>query len=112
MSNDYTKQVVGRTVKARKDAGFASQSDIAKALGISRDRYARYETERIIHKEFITRFCEVTGITEGWLLSGEPSTSPPVLDEFTQLMSKIEDPDIRAELIKYALRLVLEKKHP
>lgn len=83
--SEYTARVLKRTTDARKAAGFKTQTDIAKALGISRERYAKYETERIIHKEFIAKFCELTDISESWLISGKVNIKgddlPPDIQE-------------------------------
>ena len=91
--NEYTSQVIKRTVKARKEAGFVSQAEIAKELKISRERYAKYETERIIHKELISKFCQLTGITEDWLLSGKKKK----LDDPNHIDLNIFDSGFREE---------------
>lgn len=68
-SSDYKKQVIKRTKEARL-RHFKSQSDIAEKLQIERARYAKYETERIIAKEYMARFCALTHVSEAWLLTG------------------------------------------
>ncbi len=60
-----------RVTKARKDAGFKSQTAIANAMGITRAAYSRYELDRKITVENIGAFVEATGVNEKWLLTGQ-----------------------------------------
>jgi len=88
----YTLAVVGRTTKARNDSPYKTQEEMASALGIQRDRYATYETKRIIGKQFIARFCELTGISEAWLLTGEGPMKPPtIIPELMQKLSGLNE---------------------
>lgn len=78
LSVDYPLTVAQRTRKARADAGFKTQEDIAKRLNITRERYAKYETERILNKGLISKFCELTGVSEKWLLTGKDEQQVPM----------------------------------
>lgn len=81
----YVAGVLKRTREARKAAGYGSQEKIAADLGIERDRYAKYETERIINKELIAKFCELTGVSEKWLLSGGGPMKDDLMEKINQL---------------------------
>jgi len=60
-----------RVTKARKDAGFKSQTAIADIMGVTRAAYSRYELDRKIPTENLPSFVKATGVNEKWLLTGE-----------------------------------------
>lgn len=66
------KETMAERVKiARTEAGYKTQEAIADAMGMTRDAYARYETGRPIPTERLPGFCDLTNISERWLLTGE-----------------------------------------
>lgn len=69
--NDY-KAIAERTKYARKQLTNLNQDAMADALGISRSAYAQYETGRTpIQSRHLIIFCELTGVSASWLLSGK-----------------------------------------
>lgn len=92
-----------RVVLARKDAGFKSQKAIAEAMGMTRDAYAWYETTRPIPTERITEFCRLTGVSEGWLLTGRgPMKSNSLYDLLDEAHRQFKERgnDLAAKMIE------------
>lgn len=64
------KTYILRTKKAR----LFSQKDaeiIAEYIGVDAATYRSYESRRAMPQEYISRFCEIAGINERWLLSNK-----------------------------------------
>lgn len=61
---------IARVKEARVNAGLL-QEDIAKSLGIDRPTYTNYESRRAMPQKYIAKFCEITRVSEKWLLTGE-----------------------------------------
>ena len=56
-------------IRAARRARVLSQADVARALGISRSAYARYETRTSLPHHLIEDFVELTGVDFHELLS-------------------------------------------
>lgn len=61
---------ISRTKEARKFAE-KKHKEVADYLGIDRSTYTNFERDRPMPQEYISRFCELTGINERWLISGK-----------------------------------------
>jgi transcriptional regulator with XRE-family HTH domain len=84
---DFRHAICARTKAARERRDW-TQDEMAGFLGIGQGTYKQYESRTPLPHHFIQRFCELTGVSIGWLLTGhEPSArgrppasmSPPPL---------------------------------
>lgn len=70
----YTKrsEIAQRLVDLRnKHKVFKTQKDVADALGIKRDTYARYETDTDLQLPILKKLCKLYNITSDYLIFGE-----------------------------------------
>lgn len=70
----YTKrsEIAQRLVDLRnKHKDFKTQKDVADALGIKRDTYARYETDTDLQLPIIKKLCELYQISSDYLIFGK-----------------------------------------
>jgi hypothetical protein len=65
----YKQEFMERTRSARI-ASNRKQWQMAEALGIKQDQYKQYETRGMIPHRLIGRFCIITNVDPGWLLTG------------------------------------------
>lgn len=72
--------IMQRTRQARK-ATKLSQTLFAEKMGMERSSYNKYEVRSPITRDKIPLFCELTGVTEKWLLTGEGPMTPDKEDE-------------------------------
>jgi hypothetical protein len=64
----FNKDIAERTKAARIAAGYGSQQEFAKALGVDYERYKKWESGRTpIQHEYIPRFYELTGKDANYL---------------------------------------------
>ena len=71
MTEAHYKDMGERTKKARKYLTDLDQEQMALALDVSRSAYAQYESGRTpMQSRHIPKFCEITGVTADWLLTG------------------------------------------
>jgi hypothetical protein len=61
---------IERTKVARK-ARFAAAREMAKALGIDKERYAKYETRSPLPHQYVEQFCLIAGVSIEWLFTGQ-----------------------------------------
>jgi hypothetical protein len=59
-----------KRVRAARALYTESPPEMAKALGVERDTYYRYEKRLMMPHHLIPRFCEITGVTVQWLIEG------------------------------------------
>jgi hypothetical protein len=59
-----------KRIRAARALYTDSPPEMAKALGVERDTYYRYEKRLMMPHHLIPRFCEITGVTIQWLLEG------------------------------------------
>lgn len=59
-----------KRVRAARALYTENPPEMAKALGVERDTYYRYEQRLMMPHHLIPRFCEITGVTIQWLLEG------------------------------------------
>lgn len=72
----YKQQFCQRIALAR-DAAHYTQETMGKALGIGRDRYAKYETRSIMPPHLLVEFCKLTEHDPWYLLTGQPPSKAP-----------------------------------
>lgn len=60
---------VARVIKAREATGM-TQQEVADGMGVPQDHYKHWEQKRVIPHYLIPRFCIVTRVEDGWLISG------------------------------------------
>jgi DNA-binding XRE family transcriptional regulator len=65
----YRSQFFKR-VRAARALYTENPPEMAKALGVPRDTYYRYEERTMLPHHLIPRFCEITGVTVDWLMRG------------------------------------------
>jgi hypothetical protein len=59
-----------KRVRAARALFTENPPEMAKALGVPRDTYYRYEERTMLPHHLIPRFCELTGVTVDWLMRG------------------------------------------
>lgn len=59
-----------RVQAARIDAGY-TQIEMAKALGLDKESYAKYENRSALPHQFLVPFAAITKVDIGYLLTGE-----------------------------------------
>lgn len=59
-----------RTKEAREDAGY-TQTTIATALSVTKDRYAKWENRGAMPPEFMIKFCFQVKRDPTWILTGD-----------------------------------------
>lgn len=59
-----------KRVRAARALYTDSPPEMAKALGVERDTYYRYEKRLMMPHHLLPRFCEITGVTVQWLIEG------------------------------------------
>ena len=64
----FTKSFVMRTKMLREAAGFETHRDMAQALGIKPDTYAKYETRSCLPHHLMPKFVSLTGGSYNLLL--------------------------------------------
>jgi transcriptional regulator with XRE-family HTH domain len=82
-----------RTRKAREATG-RTQEEMAGLLDIPLERYNKYETRSALKQELIAKFCQLTGITEKWFLTGKgpmQSDIDPHLQELKSIYYSISE---------------------
>lgn len=75
----YKTAFCQRIANARDSAGF-TQETMGKALGIGRDRYAKYETRSLMPHHLLVEFCKLTGHHPWYILTGQASPKSPGTD--------------------------------
>jgi len=60
---------IERTKTARQGR-FGAAKDMAKALGIGAERYAKYEFRSPLPHEYVEQFCLIAGVSIEWLFTG------------------------------------------
>lgn len=65
-----------KRVRAARMRFTENPPEMAKALGVPRDTYYRYEERTMLPHHLIPRFCELCDVTVDWLMLG-PSASRP-----------------------------------
>lgn len=101
---------MGRTKFARRNAGIKSQSKIAEMMGMDRSAFARYETDRVITSENLPKFCEITKVSERWLLTGEGEMIAQE-SEYDQILTKYKQlSDQEQQMIQGAIDSALARK--
>lgn len=71
---EIRRRICAKTKWARENEG-RSQQEMADMLGISRDRYSKYEWRTPIHSTMVAHFCLITKVDHDWLLN--PFVLPP-----------------------------------
>lgn len=73
MAKDTERTEIGqRLVELRNNhKDFKTQKDVADAIGIKRDTYARYETNTDLQLPIIKKLCELYHITSDYLIFGK-----------------------------------------
>lgn len=72
--NTKRSEIAQRLVDLRnKHKDFKTQKDVADALEVKRDTYARYETDTDLPLPIIKKICELYRITSDYLIFGENS---------------------------------------
>ena len=70
-------QHVGRRIRGKRRAMGLSEEDLAKALGITPEQLAEYETGKVrVPAEHLVRLCEHFNVTIGYFF---PAGSPPAV---------------------------------
>lgn len=64
-------EICERTAKARLDAGYREQKDMAKALDVDYGLYNKYETRSKLRNDLIPKFLELTSVRYEWLIAGK-----------------------------------------
>ncbi len=72
--NTKRSEIAQRLVELRnKHKDFKTQKDVADALEVKRDTYARYETDTDLPLPIIKKICELYHITSDYLIFGDNS---------------------------------------
>jgi transcriptional regulator with XRE-family HTH domain len=89
-----------RTKDAREAAGYVDrQAEFAVKLGIESGTYNKYETRSPIKQEFIAKFCDLTGVREKWLLTGElPMKEDSQADPLAAIKGRLRLPGSREKI--------------
>lgn len=66
---EYKQAFTARVAEARQRSGL-KQWQVAETLGIPQDRYKQYETRTLMPHSMIERFCLITRVDPGWLVTG------------------------------------------
>lgn len=107
--NKVINPIIQRTKEARLGSKFNTQSNIAEALGITRDTYATYETRTLLAHDLIARFCDMTETNIRWLLTGEGGMKFTP-SKFLDSMARVDDESLQMQLEIIALRGIIDKK--
>jgi transcriptional regulator with XRE-family HTH domain len=69
---DFRSELAARVKLAREAAGF-TQQEVSDVLGVPQTTYHKYEAGRAtpMPHHLIHKFCLLTRVSEGWLMSGE-----------------------------------------
>lgn len=94
MNHGALKTIPERVKYARKEAGYTSQTKMAEAMGITREAYAWYETTRDITTEHLPKFCDLTGFSVKWIVTGEEDID----DEISNLLKDLPSDEKNAML--------------
>ena len=74
--NTMRTEIAKRLIELRENhPNFKTQQDVANALGIKRDTYARYETDTLIQLPLVEKLCELYNITSDYLLFGKDNNT-------------------------------------
>lgn len=65
---EFEQAFISRTAAARRATGM-NQIKFAHELGLEQGTYKNYESGRPLPHHLVPKFCELTGITIGWLYS-------------------------------------------
>lgn len=68
--SEIERAFIERTRIARMHR-FKAAKDMAKALGIKAERYAKYESRSPLPHEYVEQFCLISGVAIDWLFTGE-----------------------------------------
>lgn len=74
----YESEFRRRLVAIRKASGM-SQVSLAKALGLSRDTYSKYEFRSMLPTYLIPKVVVITGFDPWHVLTGQPASKSPTL---------------------------------
>ena len=74
-AEDFKLAFCRRIKHAREDRGL-SQTEMAVALGIKKDRYVKYENRSPMPAMFIERFSRITGKDIEFLITGRQADRP------------------------------------
>jgi len=81
-----------------------SRKAFGEKLGVSGDVINNLERGRVELKPYMAKLiCQIYNINEEWLLNGTGEMEKPVIDEFTEIMVKIDhsDPKAKQAIIDY-----------
>ena len=87
----FKQTFIANLKKYRIAAGFRSKDDFADALDISRDRYAKYEMRSYLPHAFIPKACELLGISEHELFTGQTNTIAEDSAEYTVNQNQLHE---------------------
>jgi len=66
----FIRSMCRRTQQVRIDSGY-TQPEMAEALGILNVTYSKYESRSPLKQYLIPKFCELTGFSSWYLLTGK-----------------------------------------
>lgn len=82
-----------------------SQVRLAAALGVSQGAIEKLENGKVLKPEYLPEAAKLLKVRYEWLLTGEGQWEDEE-NEFLSVMGKIDDPELRAELLAHAVRLL------
>ena len=72
-SSDFKADFIAR-VKATRERKFASAKEMATALGVGHEAYAKYESRSWLPHELVIKFALITGVSVEYLYTGKEPT--------------------------------------
>lgn len=95
-ANLNTQQTLGDRLKLLREKFYGNQDDFALALGCHQNTLSRYETgKRKPKTDVIEKICELTGISEKWLLRGEGEMYEGRITEIRPAVAVSKVPDFK-----------------
>lgn len=86
----YDLEFMARTWAARTAKKDLTQDKIAKRLGYNQDHYKQFEVRGKMPHELIPGFLEITGVSYGYLFTGNEK-GPAWHDRYHELLTKQEE---------------------
>lgn len=73
LMENYDSELCARVRYAREELTDLTQDQMADAIGCGRSAYRHYEGGRMsrMPHRYMPKFCDVTGVREDWLITGE-----------------------------------------
>ena len=104
------KEMHERLSYARSRAGFKKATEAARYYGWNENTYRSHENgQRGFKLLDAEKYAKAFGVSPGWLFLGIEDDAANQ-GQFINIMKRIEDPTLKAEILELALKRIMEKE--